>query len=392
MLSPLSSQACTRVKFGNRPTAEPVRPHAVFLDSYSKKELDIDGDGVPDVSHGTLMERIALSQCPSLEVSSFDVMSQGSDYLHLNLGAALNSLRQFVREGVNVDGVNISLASEASLPKPDEGNLLKNRNQFFNGFITHNPDLLPVLTGIRELINRSIPVYVAAGNSGQQPRLYNVFNLVEGSTNVAATDAKGKMAPYSTNNSLTNCYEQGSMAVIKVKGGYDITGDGKADIRDDEVSGGEPFAARFIGKPGRQVIATAKDLGKLGEALAQNHFSLSFEPLKKLAGISILTEKLFKVEDLHQLGVLSASQYEYYRGMGDYLAMQPRHYMQKGQWEPFRLDSRNRVVYDPDGSGKKGAVNCIHGTSGANARALGRAMQQKLEQTADHRGRRAANG
>lgn len=353
-------------------------PRIAVIDDFGAKRMDIDGDNVPDLSHGELVTRLLLSQCPQARITRLDVNPPDTQPLppenstvlfrqhYQNIFSTVNMLQpgQF-------DSINLSMGVQTPLPS-DQISLPEAKRILRDFWISSNSSLqlLAARTAqtLAGLAKQGERIFLAAGNGGRGTA--NVYGLIPGVINVGATSANPQvLTDYTHRHSLVTDYTQGTFAVAKVRGGYDLTGDAKPEILDKEVSGGTPFVSRFVGKPLAEVLASEKELRAIH---AQHRAGIRREKMTELQ------HRLVPLNELHRIGLLDNDALVFYRTLGDYAALNPRPYMATGAWNVFKTDKNGRINYDPDGSRRKGAVQVIEGASFSAPLLHGRYWQQRM--------------
>lgn len=341
------------------------RPKVAVVDTFSDKSEDIDGDGVPDLPHGLLVEKILKADGATLDTVQFEV-GPGSAMLS-GIQAGLEAIEHRVAQGERFDAVNLSQALMAPLQYFVNNTRITGENikDFRNAVLQDHLDLekdsprrfpratdigvpLPaILDSMERLAQKGVKVYIAGGNEG--PGQYNMLNLAKGSIGVSATDAKGKTTPFSADNSLLTKASQGIFSVTKVEGGFDLTGDGTPEVLDSDVSGGEPLVNRFMGKPLASVLATDEEC----ECIATG------------SDIRLEEERVMSWQQLWERRLIPQNLYELKKSLGPYVVFKD----QKPKYF-FNVEQDGHLAFDPDGSHRKGAIHAVAGTSLASPNAL----------------------
>jgi hypothetical protein len=286
------------------PQTEQVTPAhkqiACIIDDFHTKNVDIDGDGIPDLSHGEVVSRYAIAQNPDLQVLQFDVKE-------VSVESVLAAFQQAQQNG-HCDAVASSVSFDLPIQNLDGAtpDNISDKKLGLLGMLdkSKNPkeqQLYELLSILSDFSEDRIAVYLAGGNSG--PDTLNLNTLAIRTYNVGATDQKGEHEPYSANNSLINRWAQGTYAVRKLPGGYDISGHGKPDVLDSEVSGGTPLIGQFMGKPAQQFLATQADQDALDSAQLGH-------PQNKESPFEFTRGKVFPTSSL-------------YNGIGEYVIYSP---------------------------------------------------------------------
>ncbi|MFH0703287.1 MAG: hypothetical protein V2B14_07135 [bacterium] len=215
------------------------------VDSFGNKNIDVDGDKEPDISHGESITRMIKGKNPDAEVSKFEGESPE------DFNKSCEEIADRVKNGEEIDGVNMSLAQEMNIDELaektdlplDKDNLSEYKDEIKQKMKESDDPKLQTasqeIESIEKITETGTPVYISGGNSGEEGM--NLFNLADGTENIGS-----KNADYSASNSLIDKYEKGDYQSKKVSGGYDFTDDGEADVSDSEVSGGTPIDEPYL--------------------------------------------------------------------------------------------------------------------------------------------------
>lgn len=232
----------------------------LVIDDFSNKEIDIDGDGKNDLTHGDTVTRY-ISQ-NGKDVESFDVSGKDG---YLDDKKIHDKLGELVENPGDTKVVNLSLGAEISLEELSEitgveitAENFASEKDNIKAAIKNDPELarehgtkLEIVDYIEQLSAKGIQINIAAGNGGDGT--VNFLSLAEGENVniVGATDQNGDEANYSSDGATV--YRQGTYDINETADGYDINGDGVTDVTDEEVStkgagdgntiGGTSFAA-----------------------------------------------------------------------------------------------------------------------------------------------------
>jgi hypothetical protein len=344
------------------------------VDDFGAKSVDIDGDAVPDLSHGETVSRIIRGFRRGVEVVPFNLDFEGADTLEDNRNKLATQFQDLFErisaKKERFDAANLSIGSDIAYDEVrfedgrqlTPGNLAGHSDELVTWAYTSSPYRYKVLEALDGVL-RLTKLYLAAGNSGDTHFSFN--SVLEGQTTVGATSAKGNKLPYSPTNNLVSRYEQGTFGIVKVADGFDITGDGIADVMNHEVSGGEPVIRQFAGKAYEDVRFTREDFLKLKGALAEG---------KRFADIDWIYHKLYPLELLKAMFNIPPERVAMRSG-GPEFAMFIRA-QEQGETEArvkagFIVDARTgQVIYDPDESGRPEMIHHIWGTSFASTKAL----------------------
>lgn len=410
-------------------------PNIFVIDSFDQKCMDIDGDGVDDVSHGRTVAGIIRGQCPNAKVTSLRLKSDNKT--GLDFKSAIKHLNYIIKEaksGKKVDAVNLSFGvdvtfEEASLftgKEIHQNNLDENRKELLNAFLNINPpkdvkDSLNILIpgyleamktkfqderafihALRELVKLDVQVYLAAGNEGENQ--FDVASLVKGINTVGATDARGDITDFSANSSTVNRFEQGVFNVSeitdkagKVKG-YDVSGSGRVEIPVEAVSGGEQTAKKFAGKNIAEVEAEDQYYSifqLIQNVMSQGGLEGTLNLIRQNPGLSEvlmnMKGKLFDLERLQGIGLPEEDYAEDGEEAEELNSFRSRFSNIKEAMDVeenekifidfdgkfgFTVNDKGTVVYNPSKSGRP-AVNVINGTSFSSPLQLAKDMIEK---------------
>jgi hypothetical protein len=314
-----------------------------IADDFTSIRCDIDGDGSPDLPHGEVVSRYIRAQNPDVEIVPFNS-------INWNPASLFESLKKIQQDG-HFDAVNISIAKfMENLATPENFSTWRTdtlrdlqNTEDSGGELTYS-----LIEQIQQLIQQGIQVYIAGGNNG--PQELNKFTLAEGSINVGASDAQGNREGYSANSPFINRWAQGTYAVRKVQGGFDISGHGEADVLDSEVTGGTSLLRQFIDKPLEQVLASPSQ-----------HASW---PSK-----SVMESKVFSLPELVSGKILPPEFLEDAKAYGEYVVIHPKNRTIAGF---LTTDAKGRMTVKPEKFGSPdGVVNQIRASSFAAPVVLG---------------------
>lgn len=343
------------------------RLRVAFVDNFSTRDVDINGDGTPDLSHGDVVVRTARAFNPDIQPVRFDVDIKPTDTVHQGHVKKLLQLHRLCRGIVDgdqpVDAVNISVTQEMGLAsiagpggKPIDAQSIV---QYRRTLIDAMRDLGQLarywtLRLMEGLVESGVPVYVSAGNSGKEH--FTVENLAEGVFSVGATNAQGKKATYSGDNALVNRFAQGTFNITRTNDGFDLNGDGVSEVLNEEIATptATSEAERFVGRHFSDVMPTESDLQVVNDGLERG---------QPFATIPLVRDRLFQLSTLAQL-FEPVPMLDHPRELG---LVMPSGELISG----FTIDRQGKVIYDPDESGRPKTVNHLWGTSFSSPAALG---------------------
>jgi hypothetical protein len=405
--------------------------HFAGIDRFRTKSVDLNGDGVSDVSHGKMTRTYLGAEAAKGGYSStfkaFEVEDGGPAKQFL-------SLAQEIREGTHYDGVSVSLSLEVPLYLPD-GKLLTDpkgkavmvtatgaslglavyrgdaakqaamaeaaKNSNFSSqqlkdlkhFYSTNPATKEMFLAFGEMAAaakaKGVPVGLSAGNS---KRHFNGFSLHQGVTAVGSVNANGKKSAFSSDDTHSDAFGRGVYNVNEVPGGLDVTGDKKVDVFASEVSRtdselGLKQLQNVHGRKFKDVAAKEKDY----QAVAEYYTTMS--NFVDSNGVTIATAlnqppvvgKVFNTERLAKAIERQSTKTEYSLRAGESRIQDRLRELtsDKGGHVTFTNNvdksglgfsgvrvENHRVMFDPDGSKGK-AINVAEGTSYAQPTWLG---------------------
>jgi len=272
-------------------------PLVAIISNFDQKVIDIDGDNIPDLSHGDTISRIVKSFYPDIKIQELKIKNNKDGSFNMTEPILrLKELANAIDNEEKIDAVNISLGQEieintlrecTGLPL-DRENLKDYKTQIRNWLKNPSIPFAPkaildlqhpgksdrliqefkvfnqAIEAIEQITNKGIPVYISAGNEGSE--YFNILALAERSIPIGAQDSKGIKESFSADNSLINRFEQGIYNISPITDknnlttNYDLTGDNKPEVFSNEVSGGESKVKPYIGKQLNSVLAQEDDI------------------------------------------------------------------------------------------------------------------------------------
>lgn len=324
-------------------TSPPVFRVAV-IDNFSRKTVDVDGDGIFDLPHGVMVERFIRANAPETAITRFSMNRKDTWY-----GDILQAVRRILKmmdHGVQFDAVNLSFSHDLryELAEPEKSvsidvntlrtDLLSMLKRLCRG---RRRDMWLAVHQLARIAKKNVPVYVGAGNSGKE--IVNAYTLGRGVISVGATNSLGQKMPRYADHALVSRFDQGIFSVAKVVGGFDINGDGTPDVRDAEVSGKTSILQAVLGRPLADVMNDPSFQGSSG---------------------------IFSLDDLLAQQAIPQELYDQYRYRGNFIYLQENKVV-----DVFTTDGEGRLVLDPDASHQSNVVNTLMGTSFSTAWAVG---------------------
>ncbi len=335
------------------------RPQVAILSNFSEKDMDINQDGKMDITSGELYSRLILQKNPMAQVFGLNLKG---DYKELP-----EQLKKVARdlEAPHKRGAILLLQCAILAPyaQPYYKIITNSRetvHQKRNALghvlsISVEPfqrELYKGIQALQQLIWKGRTVVLpGAGGNWQK---FNLLGIVDGAKVIGATGINGKPAFYSQDDGLITDWAQGSFTVTKVQQGYDVTGDGKADVYDDEVEAMPSVNARFEGSVLWNVLAKAWQIDEIKRYKQYNSWPEVFD----------ITEgcllSFHQMVALNWLDAELAKQHPEWRDV--YFNI--RH---KSQVSLYTVDSNNQVQVLPDGNRREPIVGQVHNPGLASA-------------------------
>lgn len=222
------------------------------VDNFEYSGIDINGDLLADVSHGFVTSSIIEKGLPFANVFKKNIFQHSSnDSVAKRLDFVLDSALKKIKKGEKIDAINLSIGfaipyesfsyemGERLTPENIESlskqikSIMKKKKRFM---IQTQPmkRLAKILDKMDSLSAKGVKIYVASGNSYDSK--LNILTLADDVVNVGALTKKGEKAFYSDRNSLVNRWENGVVSPKTAGNGFDITGDGVADVKKKETT------------------------------------------------------------------------------------------------------------------------------------------------------------
>lgn len=350
-----------------------ANPKICILDTGTEEpEIDIDGDSLPDLSHAEVIKRILEAYLPKAKITVKNpnefVYTQKTDILTL----VQRALQWCLDEGF--DYINLSNGPayhysrvQVLHKKMTPENLLKLKPRFrqenLEGVFSKYPDTSKIIALLDELVKAGTRLFVSASNDAGT---FNLLHMAEGTDNIGGMTMAYKPVVGFSDNTLLNNYSKAVFNVYKLKRGYDITGDGKVDVLNKEVSGqgkAKVMPEKYCGKSSKTTLATANDITLISQAQEE----------QARHEIDLLAQKLFTFDQLRELGLVAEDKRDFYTQFGPYMAYQNYQVI-----AGFDVNNKGKIIYDPERSGKN-AVHMFMGNSFATPVALAQVAGATLQ-------------
>jgi hypothetical protein len=277
-------------------------------DLRSRKGVDVDGDGLADITHGEAVSTYIRERMPDAQIIPSDLSNQTSESIPQMFNAMADQIVLDRAQGRRpIDAINLSqttvyLAQGATPPTGSSTapaapptpqlttveelgkvlgmtdltpqNIHEKRQEIKNRFAQlarlrqGDPNQLnqylrekgvtleqvdgylswwPTIQAIERVTGLGVPVYLGAGNSRTREdgqHQINLFSLADGVVAVGALDQEGRPIERHANNSLITQRARGSYETRVNPDGIDITGDGRTDIPNSRLTGGGRLNSR----------------------------------------------------------------------------------------------------------------------------------------------------
>lgn len=323
-----------------------------------EKYIDVDGDFIPDVAHGEIVESVLkMSGRPTLRYNL-----EGPSSIQELLEVFTKILEEVKSGQLKISAINFSqvnplrigaLADEMASGTTRD-NIFDNKNQIMKamieGFKSADISLYEELNDIfAEFEILKIPVFVAAGNQGED--YVNFFSLLPSVISVGSLALQGGPVLTSGNSSLVTVWRQGEHVVKRqLDGSVDFNNDGVPELSSNLLSRQEPFVQRFRGRLANDVLrATPTDP-------ESNIYSRSTPGGLEVLMNQLKSDALYEINDLNHYFRMANTAY------GKASVIRGK-YFDRAQSIGMDVDAQNRLIFDPLGSGDQNQVLLLSGTS-----------------------------
>ncbi len=252
--------------YPERTTFSSTESRNLFTLGYGR---DIDGDDKADpILHGDLVA--IFWEDPRIEIVKIAAPYQD---LVTGLLGSLNQIERRIARGEHFDAISISM--EFGMPRfvfvdEDKGPILMEERVLYREIIRewslmedHPKRLMfraanEILNQLERIAALGPRIFIPIGNSG--PRYVNVLSFAPGVETVGSSGSFG-LDTWATNTGLVTLKGPVRFEVIRVWEGYDITGDGVADIPlEDTSSLGRGFGPDLVGTSFTVPVAAKAEL------------------------------------------------------------------------------------------------------------------------------------
>lgn len=326
--------------------------------------VDVDGDGIPELFHGELVEAIARQSGHKTERLNMEgslSLAEMAEFLEPIIRDIESGKRRYSR--INISQENpLRLGAfkkdlfpdDPSFPEIDAQNIDQHSQKIFERLWTDRPDLK-----IKELHdifarfeNAGVPVVVAGGNFG--PSFVNLFSMMPGVLTVGSLDHKGSKLHTSANNALVRHWAIGVVVPQYSSQGVDINSDGQSDFSRKQITGGAPIIAAYHGQPVKSLVQPVAE-----DFVSWLNRVSGHGGLVPNAALNVIDPGLYRVSEIVSLPTVNQPTANLFRSLGEYALKRkdgpPRIF--------FTSDDKGRLRFDPKGDGSDGQLTRIPGTS-----------------------------
>lgn len=308
-------------------------PRVAVVDDFDTKQVDIDGDGSPCISHGEAVCTLLRSYIPNVEIIPIKILP-GEKVITSQLVALID-----LQDSQPIDAINISSSNDvyigilkSLIDNLNVDNLLEDRDKILDVIQTlSDKNITRAIALLEQLGGNQIPIYISGSNNIQ---FFNALTLARNVTLVTSTDKKGDETYYSSSHNNSR-KARGAYNIYPIKDGFSFVPDGEMIFENDVISGGSPIVEKFVGKPITEFEATMEETNQL------MYLGVGANPN--------LNGKLFpSTELLPKLFRKPGKEREFFTA-----DMQFR----------FNADDNGLITYCPDNSSNTGAVSSLEGDS-----------------------------
>ncbi len=242
-------------------------------DKDHKNDIDLDGDGLPDVMHGDFVAKVfELNQRP---LKTYGIKNFGKS----GIQGALGDLRHYIRikqikkpaaiilalsQSYSLEKIAIELLGNQNAPIT-MSNIDNYAEQIIAGIketLGDHHSLYSFYRDVKDLEKLGVPVVIAAGND--YSTTINLASLM-GATSIGALDLNGEVAAYSNENLYVNIYRPGDYISRELPGGIDINNDGIVDFESSLLTG-QTKLKDWVSNNQPQILSISEAQTKLKES------------------------------------------------------------------------------------------------------------------------------
>ena len=364
--APTAADAAARLCASPAPVA--VVDHFAGVDTDA--DMDVDGDGKPDMAHGDVLAGLYRAAGRPTRAYALGGVSLEQT------AAAFSRVADDVEAGKPVAAVNFSMEISVpwaainrelgvAPPAITDETVGARRDEVLAGLRalmrSRDDDSFEALLRAASRLSRmGVPIFGIAGNNG--PDKVNLMNLLPGVVVVGGLRPDGSKMAVSEDNSLVDLWALGERSFSRVPGGLSVDGDGRADYPASALSGGPAFVDSFAGKPVADVVVPVPSDPELDPILRDTPGGVDY--LRQH-----MPDALFPVEELIRFFRLPRMRADAMRQRGLYFDKTLRY--------AFGADAAGRITFDPAGTGAPGQALLMSGTSFAPPSLCGASTQPR---------------
>lgn len=399
----------------------PVKTY-VIIDTFNKKNIDIDGDGIDDIPHGEFICRLIKSLNPNAKTIPFMLSNLDSNeyvirrhkgfikfikkvkpdainrsvgdicsFQELNRdikravkkesqGASFKRIRQLTSNIINSLRIGTKNSPPESINKPPNSEIITRENfttyqDIIRKVLKEDAKKGSILSTLDDITKEGFKLFNAGGNSGSDH--FAIECLAEGVNVIGSTDGQRNVLANSSDLE-TMKFAQGIFGISTIKDdsgkvlGYDLTGNGRIAIKAEEVSSNgkfiHPVLKEYAGKPLKECIIPDDKY-----AFLQEYYDTPFRNSEKVMqlqnkwGLSSKQELMDEARSIYEKYLMSVEQVE---SLGIYDDERIKEFKEIGKFKKlfsdnicFDVDQDGLLIYDPEHSGRREVINYRSGSS-----------------------------